>query len=180
MKYFSGLFAFLALTTAVAQAQVRPCAATGPGFCAGCVGQSMVLESGRPPLPGEEGDGIQACLILNAAEEWDDFCTSNAVPNWPVLDEAFFAERSVVAVIIHTLTPRLCEGSLDPVWRLNCIVPNPRRVATRVVLQTPGNDCRCSAMPQMEQRLFLAAAVAKTDSPLCRVCEEGHAIDCVR
>ncbi len=145
--------------------------------CAACLTRTPILESGRPPLPGEDGVGVQFCRLINTKAEWDAYCSNNVVPDCPLLDEAFFAQHTVVAVAIDTLTSLACEGSPDPVWALDCVT-SPAIV--RVVKERPGGGCLCSAMPQHLQRLFLASAVPKTRARTCRVCEESHTIDCLR
>jgi hypothetical protein len=131
-------------------------------------------------MPGEEGSGVESCTLINSSAEWDAYCTDNVIPECPLLDDGFFAGHTVVAVAIDTLTARPCEGSPDPLWRLDCVTTPGWWTAVRVVEQRPGGWCRCSAMPQQLQRLFLASAVPKTRAKACRACEEPHTIDCLR
>jgi hypothetical protein len=153
----------------------RECATHSP--CAACTDRIAILESGRPPLPGEDGTGVQSCTLINTSAEWDAYCANNAVPDCPLLDDAFFAQHTVVAVAVDTLTSRACEGSPDPAWKLDCVTSS---AAVRVVKERPGGWCHCSAMPQHLQRLFLASAVPKTRAKRCRACEEPHTINCLR
>ena len=95
------------------------CAARSP--CAVCADRISILESGRPPLPGEDGTGVQSCTLINTSAEWDAYCADNVVPDCPLLDDAFFARHTVVAVAVDTVTPRPCEGSPDPTWKLDCV-----------------------------------------------------------
>ncbi|MCP3978573.1 MAG: hypothetical protein GY716_04455 [bacterium] len=145
--------------------------------CAHCVERAPILDVGRPPLPGEEGHGVQQCTLIHGADEWAAYCDDNVVPECPVLDEAFFVDQMIVAVAVDTLTSRPCEGSPDPLWKLECVTP---RAVVRVVREEPGALCLCSAMPQRLQRLFLASAVPKTGAVRCRVCEEDRAVGCLR
>jgi len=131
-------------------------------------------------LPGEEGDGIDSCALINTSADWDVYCDDNIVPDCPILDDAFFTQHTVVAVAVDTLTPRACEGTPDPSWKLDCVRTLNRAVTVRVVKQRPGGFCHCSAMPQHLQRLFLASAVPKTRATGCRPCEESHTIGCLR
>jgi len=151
------------------------CAARSP--CAACADRTLILESGRPPLPGEDGTGVQSCALINTSAEWDAYCADNVVPDCPLLDDAFFARQTVVAVAVDTLTSRPCEGSPDPVWKLDCVSSS---TAVRVVKERPGDLCLCSAIPQHLQRLFLVSAVPKTRARSCRACEEPHTIGCLR
>jgi hypothetical protein len=123
---------------------------------------------------------VQSCTPINTSTEWDAYCSDNVIPDCPLLDKVFFAQHTVVAVAIDTLTSRPCEGSPDPLWRLDCVTAPTRATTVRVVKQLPGGWCRCSAMPQQLQRLFLASAVPKTQAKACRTCEELHTIDCLR
>ncbi len=158
---------------------VGPMECGTPSPCATCATQTPILESGRPPMLGEGGTGGQLCTLIDTSAAWDAYCADNVVPDCPLLDNAFFAEHTVVAVVVDTVTPRPCEGSADPVWKLDCI-RNPFGAATvRVVKQRPGGSCFCSAIPQHLQRLFLASAVPKSRATQCRACEERHTIGCL-
>jgi len=150
------------------------------GACANCAAQIPILESGRPPLPGEEGSGVDSCTLINTSADWDTFCLDNVVPDCPLLDDAFFAEHTAVAIVIDTVTVRPCDGSPDPLWKLDCVQTRSGATGVRVVKQRPGGWCRCSAMPQHLQRLFLASAVAKTQATGCRPCVESHTLGCLR
>jgi hypothetical protein len=123
---------------------------------------------------------VESCTLINTSADWDAYCIDNSIPDCPLLDDAFFAQHTVVAVVIDTLTARACEGSPDPLWRLDCLATATRVTTVRVIKQRPGGWCRCSAMPQQLQRLFLASAVPKTQAKGCRACEEPHTIDCLR
>ncbi len=153
----------------------RECATPSP--CAACAARTSILESGRPPLPGEDGTGVQSCTLINTSAEWDAYCADNVVPDCPLLDDAFFARHTVVAVAVDTVTPRPCEGSPDPTWKLDCVTSS---ATVRVVKERPGDRCLCSAIPQHLQRLFLVSAVPKTRARRCRTCEESHTIGCLR
>ena len=148
--------------------------------CTSCAVQSPILESGRPPLPGEAGNGVQSCTLVNTSADWDAYCMDNRIPDCPLLNDAFFARHTVVAVAIDTLTTRPCEGSPDPLWRLDCASTRAGEATVRVVKQRPGGLCLCSAMPQRLQRLFLASALPKTRARACHACEEAHTIGCLR
>ncbi len=176
--FFTILLAVVA--AGFAQERVRSVPVEEGAPCTRCAPQAPVLDVGRPPLPGEEGDGIAACLVLRSAREWARFCTGFAVPDCPRLDDAFFRQQSVAAVVVDTVTPRVCESTLDPVWRLDCVTPGPRVVGVRVERQSAGDMCLCSAGPQTPERRFLAAAVERTDAETCRACEEPHVLDCLR
>jgi len=146
-------------------------------LCATCVARTPILHSGRPPLPGEEGSGVQSCTMINNGAEWDAYCADNVVPECPLLNDAFFVEHTVVALAVDTVTPRGCEGTSDPTWALDCVTPS---ADVRVTLERPGGWCHCSAMPQQLQRLFLVSAVPKTSEPICRACVEPRTINCPR
>jgi len=126
------------------------------------------------------GDGVNSCTLINASADWDAYCIDNIVPDCPLLDHTFFAEHTVVAVVVDTLTVRPCDGSPDPLWKLDCVQSRSGVTAVRVVKQRPGGWCHCSAMPQQLQRLFLVSAVAKTQTTICRTCEESHTLGCLR
>lgn len=153
----------------------RDCATYAP--CAVCADRTAILEAGRPPLPGEDGNGVRSCTLVNTSAEWDAYCADNVVPDCPLLDDAFFAQHTVVAVAVDTLTSRPCEGVSDPTWKLDCVTSS---ATVRVVTERPGGWCRCSAMPQRLQRLFLASAVPQSSATRCRACEESHRIHCLR
>ena len=164
----------------LAQARERsvgPRACATPSPCATCSARTPILESGRPPLPGEEGNGVQSCTLINSSAEWDAYCADNVVSDCPLLDDAFFAQQTVVVLAIDTVTPRGCDGTSDPTWELDCVTP---ATAVRVVKKRPTGWCLCSAMPQQLQRLFLASAVPKSRARVCRACEEIQAIGCLR
>lgn len=165
-------------TAASAAAQVRTGPLTSLAPCSHCIGQAPILDITRPALPDELGYGVQACQVVRSATAWNDFCATNAVPGCPALDAAFFAEHSVVAVTIDTPTPRVCEGTAEPLWSLDCVTLGPRWVGVRVGLTLAGRDCTCTAPPQTPQRLFLAAAVDPAATGFCRACEEEHITDC--
>jgi hypothetical protein len=148
--------------------------------CASCTSQAPIMERGRPPFPGEEGSGVDSCTLVNTNADWDAYCLDNGIPECPILSDAFFDQHTVVAVTIDTLTSRPCEGSPDPLWKLDCVTASAGLAAVRVVLQEPGAWCRCSMMPQQLQRLFLATAIPKTSAGSCHACEEPHIIDCPR
>ncbi len=156
---------------------VGPLECATPSPCAACAVRTPVLDSGRPPLPDEAGTGVQSCTLINTSAEWDAYCADNVVPDCPLLNDAFFAQHTVVAVAVDTLTSRACEGSPDPAWKLDCVMSS---ATVRVVKERPGGWCHCSAMPQHLQRLFLASAVPKTRAKRCRACEEPHTINCLR
>jgi len=153
---------------------------TASSPCASCAARTPVLDSGRPPLPGEGGDGVESCTLIQTVESWVAYCADNVVPDCPALDDVFFAEHTVVVVAVDTVTPRPCDGTSDPLWRLDCIATGSRTVSARVVRERPAGLCLCSAMPQQLQRLFLASAVPKTAALGCRVCEERHSVGCLR
>lgn len=180
MKNAIGILILLTLATGAVQGEVGARSLSTPGPCATCADRTPILEIGRPPLPGEDGAGIESCTLINTSADWDAFCIDNSIPDCPLLDDAFFREHTVVAVVIDTLTPRPCEGSLDPLWKLECVTTTTWRATVRVIKQRPGGWCRCSMMPQQLQRLFLASAVPKTEATACRACEESHTIGCPR
>jgi hypothetical protein len=157
------------------QVEARKCMAVSP--CANCVARTPILHSGRPPLPGEGGSGVQTCTLINDGAAWDAYCADNVVPECPLLNDAFFVEHTVVALAVDTATPRGCEGTADPTWKLDCVTPS---ADVRLTLERPGGWCRCSAMPQQLQRLFLVSAVPKTSEPTCRACVESRTINCPR
>jgi len=148
--------------------------------CASCTSQAPIMERGRPPFPGEEGFGVDSCTLVNTNADWDAYCLDNGIPECPILSDAFFDQHTVVAVAIDTLTSRPCEGSPDPLWKLDCVTTSAGLAAVRVVRQEPGAWCRCSMMPQQLQRLFLATGIPKTSAGNCHACEEFHIIDCPR
>ncbi len=145
--------------------------------CASCASQAPILESGRLPFPDEAGSGVDSCTLVNTSRDWDTYCFDNSIPDCPYLADSFFAQHTVVAVAIDTVTVRPCEGSSDPLWSLDCVT-TPAEATVRVVKQRPGAGCLCSAIPQHLQRLFLASAIPKTKAKSCRACEESHTIDC--
>lgn len=180
------LFSLLALSAAqaagphetLAEARDRsvgPRVCATPSPCATCAARTPILESGRPPLPGEDGAGIQSCTLINTIAEWDAYCEDNVVPDCPLLNDAFFAQQTVVVVAVDTVTPRPCEGTSDPTWKLDCVTPS---AAVRVLKKRPSGFCHCSAILQQLQRLYLASAVPKTQALACRACEEFQAIGC--
>jgi hypothetical protein len=182
MRTATTVFAAVLLVGGIAPAQerVRSVPVEDGAPCSRCAPQAPVLDVARPPLPGEDGEGIAACLVLRSAREWARFCSAYAVPNCPRLDDGFFREKSVAAVVIDTVTPRVCEGTLEPIWRLACITPGRRAVGVRAEQQLAGEHCLCSAAPQAPERRFLAAAVDGTATDVCRACEEPHVLDCLR
>lgn len=172
--------AIVVVTAAAAQAQVRLPEKPVPRFCGECVPQAVVLDSSRPPLAGETGEGIQACRVLRTEEEWSGFCTESSVPDCPPLDPVFFAEHSVVVVVVDTVSPRPCEGTAEPLWRLDCVASGRRGMTVRVVRSGAGDGCRCSMVPQMPLRRFIGAAVPTTARGACRACREDHIVDCLQ
>jgi hypothetical protein len=150
------------------------------GDCADCVDQIPLLASGTPLLPGEERHGAESCTLVTTSDEWDALCRDNAIPDCRLLDDVFFRDHTVLVVAIDTVTSRPCEGSPDPLWKLDCVSTADRGGTVRLVEQRPGSGCRCSMMPQYFQRLFLASAVPRTAGTECRICEEPHTVGCLR
>lgn len=124
------------------------------------------------------GDGIRSCEVVTSPDAWDSFCTDNSLP-CDVYGEDFFKEWTIVAVVIETISPTLCDnaGSV-PAWEVSCL-RGGRVLRARVSETLSGADCRCSMGPQFPTLLFLVNAVDRKQASVCRAWREIHTIECL-
>ena len=133
-----------------------------------------------PDVPGDLGDeGIRACEVIASPEAWADFCADNGFA-CDLLDDAFFADWTVVAVVVATSSPYLCENAGQvPWWEVGCIQARRRSALVRVELTLAGSACQCTMGPQTPVLRVLAEAVPHTTATSCIAWQESHTVECL-
>lgn len=125
-----------------------------------------------------EPDGIRSCKLISSADEWSDFCTSNLLA-CDSYDAGFFDDWTMVAVVVETSSPLVCDNAGPvPWWDIGCLTERRGMLLARVELTLAGAGCVCSSAPQTPTRLYLVEAVPRTTASACRAWQEMHVIEC--
>jgi len=150
----------------------------------------------RPPVGGQcepilpilahlvpanvQGDGIQSCDLINSSFEWTSFCADNGLA-CDSYDEDFFQDWTMVAVVIETISPVICENAGPvPGWEMSCVSQRHRSIRARVSKTLAGSECFCSMPPQFSALVFLVNAVARDQGNRCWAWQETHTFECLR
>jgi hypothetical protein len=149
-----------------------------PGPARGCEPSLPILAQRIPAVV--QGNGIQDCDVIRSPTEWDTFCADNDVACDPYDDE-FFREWAMVALVVHTVSPVICENAGEvPGWALSCLTRTGASIRARVELTLAGPDCWCSMNPQYPVRLVIVDAVRANRVTGCRAWPEVHRYECLR
>lgn len=130
------------------------------------------------PIPAG-GFGVTSCDVVVDPDQWNAFCAVNGLACQPY-DAGFFADWAVVALVVETVSPVICENAgLVPGWAMTCLMRRPQAYRARVELTLAGGECPCSMAPQYPIRLYLVQAVPAGGPDLCVAWLEPHRIECL-
>ena len=136
----------------------------------------ILYESLPAPVPA---NGIRSCEVISSPSEWVSFCTDHGLSCDPY-DDQFFSEWTMVAVVIDTASPVVCDNAGEvPGWALSCLNRRGGFIRARVGLRLAGADCWCTMPPQYPVKLVIVDAVHARPTTGCRAWTEVHRIECL-
>jgi hypothetical protein len=125
------------------------------------------------------GHGVSSCEVITTPGAWDAFCSAQGIA-CDALGSSFFTDWTVVALVVDTMSPVLCENAGPvPAWRLACLSRRGALIRARVEVTTAGAECRCAMTPQFPVRLILADAIPAGWAATCRPWTESHLVECL-
>jgi len=127
-----------------------------------------------------QGDGIRSCDLIRSSFAWTSFCSDNGLV-CESYDEGFFRDWTIVAVVVETISPVICDNAGPvPGWDISCVSRRHRSIQARVSKTLAGPGCFCSMAPQYPAEVFLVYAIAADRRISCRAWQETHTFECLR